>query len=67
MPAYSSLRPAPEFRTFTADSLEKLISEVSSAIADHELAWLFGNCVPTTLDTTISYDAGELPDTYVLT
>ena len=67
MTAYSSLRPAPESRTFSAASVEKLISEVSSAIADPELAWLFGNCVPNTLDTTISHESGAAPDTFVIT
>ncbi len=49
MNGYSSLRPSPEIQTFSAASVEKLIAEVSSAIADSELAWLFGNCLPNTL------------------
>jgi meiotically up-regulated gene 157 (Mug157) protein len=67
MKGYSSLRPAPEAQTFTSTSVERLISEVSSSIADPELAWLFGNCLPNTLDTTISHDAGNKPDTFVIT
>lgn len=67
MTAYSSLRPAPGSRTFSAASVENLISEVTSAIADPELAWLFGNCVPNTLDTTISHEADASPDTFVIT
>lgn len=67
MTSYSSLRPASGSRTFTAASVERLISEVSSAMADPELAWLFGNCLPNTLDTTISHEPGGMPDTFVIT
>lgn len=39
-----------------------------SNIKDKELAWLFGNCFPNTLDTTVSYtENGGRPDTYVIT
>ena len=38
-------------------------------IADPELAWLFGNCYPNTLDTTVRFerDAGGRPDSFVIT
>src|SRR3546814_18885631 len=44
------------------------MSRVKAKIADPELAWLFENCYPNTLDTTVQ--AGTLdgrPDTFVIT
>ena len=68
-PAFVSQRPAPAERRFRNNAVESLITEVSGAIADPELAWLFKNCLPNTLDTTIDHrvDAGGRPDTYVIT
>jgi len=41
---------------------------VSSKIGDPELAWLFENCYPNTLDTTIEFGTFEgKPDTAVIT
>ena len=48
-----------------------MLTEVSDHIADRELAWLFSNCFPNTLDTTVDFTPPErndgLPDTYVIT
>jgi meiotically up-regulated gene 157 (Mug157) protein len=65
---FPTRRPAPADRKFTSDAVEAKIQEVQAAIADPELAWLFENCFPNTLDTTIH--AGSLdgkPDTFVIT
>lgn len=39
-------------------------------IADPEMAWLFENCFPSTLDTTVGFrerdDEGGEPDTFVI-
>jgi len=44
------------------------IVEIRRAIADPELAWLFENCFPNTLDTTVTFGTHEgRPDTYVIT
>jgi len=41
---------------------------MKDAIADPELAWLFENCFPNTLDTTVRYSTtGGKPDTFVIT
>lgn len=64
----SSQRPPLSQRKFTSKAVEKTIDSVTAKIADPELAWLFGNCFPNTLDTTITlgtYDGK--PDTFVLT
>ncbi|MCK7531825.1 MAG: glycoside hydrolase family 125 protein [Marinilabiliales bacterium] len=37
-------------------------------MATAELAWLFGNCFPNTLDTTVNFSVKESrPDTFVIT
>jgi uncharacterized protein len=69
MPSFTSQRPPVSQRRFTNAAVESLIAEVSAGIADPELAWLFQNCLPNTLDTTIDHridDSGR-PDTYVIT
>jgi meiotically up-regulated gene 157 (Mug157) protein len=64
----SSKRPAPEARKFTSPAVEETIRTVESQIADKELAWLFANCFPNTIDTTVFYkEDGGKPDTYVIT
>lgn len=65
---YVSLRPAAGRRKFLSEALEAKIVEVKRAIADPELAWLFENCFPNTLDTTVTFGTHEgRPDTYVIT
>ncbi len=67
-PAYESKRPPLAKRNFVSDSVDKTISEVKAAISDPELAWLFENCFPNTLDTTVKYsEENGVPDTFVIT
>lgn len=62
------VRTAPDKRRFKSEAVEKAITTFESKIKDKELAWLFGNCFPNTLDTTVSYtESGGRPDTYVIT
>lgn len=51
----ASRRPAPTDRKFVSAAVEAKIAEVKSNIADPELAWLFENCFPNTLDTTVTF------------
>lgn len=46
-----------------------MIGDICSRIENAELAWLFSNCYPNTLDTTITFemDADGRPDTFVIT
>ncbi len=65
---FVSMRPAPGQRKFVSDAVEAKIVQVKRAIADPELAWLFENCLPNTLDTTVTFGTHQnRPDTYVIT
>ncbi len=62
------VRMAPEKRKFTSKAVEQLVAEVSKRIGNKELAWMFGNCFPNTLDTTVDHSTvNGKPDTYVIT
>ncbi|CAF3063023.1 unnamed protein product [Rotaria sp. Silwood2] len=58
-------------RQFTSPAVESLIEEIQKNIKNKELAWLFENCFPNTLDTTVDFDekaaSEKRPDTYVIT
>ncbi len=54
---FVSLRPPLKSRKFVSDAVESTITSVQQIINDEELSWLFGNCFPNTLDTTV--EAGE--------
>ena len=66
---FESKRPRPEDRRFRSGAVESKLLEVKPAIADRELAWLFENCYPNTLDTTVDFttDNNRIPDTFVIT
>jgi meiotically up-regulated gene 157 (Mug157) protein len=66
--ARESQRPAPKLRKFRSKAVEGAIKEIESYLGDNELAWLFANCFPNTLDTTVTYSEKEgRPDTFVIT
>ena len=68
MTEYLSRRPPRERRKFVSESVEAAIARLKAAIADPELAWLFENCFPNTLDTTVRHRTlGGVPDTFVIT
>ena len=65
---YKNMRPQQEERNFISDAVEDKIAEVKKNIKDKELAWLFENCYPNTLDTTVKYRIiNGKPDTFVIT
>lgn len=65
---YISNRPKIADRNFTSSIIEKEINKIKSSIKDPELAWMFENCFPNTLDTTIEYEENNgIPDTFVIT
>ncbi|MEL6821227.1 MAG: glycoside hydrolase family 125 protein, partial [Calditrichota bacterium] len=66
--AYSSHRPDPSKRTFTSESVDALIEQVKTGINNPELSWLFENCFPNTLDTTVDYEVIDgKPDAFIIT
>jgi uncharacterized protein len=63
-----SKRPKPEDRKFRSEVVESYIASVCISIRDPMLSWLFTNCFPNTLDTTVQPGTFEgKPDTAVLT
>jgi hypothetical protein len=65
---YVSKRPAPEKRNFTSAAVEKVIQQTKAKLKDPKLTWMFENCFPNTLDTTVQFKmkSGK-PDTFVIT
>ncbi len=55
-------------RKFKSEAVEALIREIKNSIGNKELAYLFENCFPNTLDTTVDFtNKNGRPDTYVIT
>lgn len=55
-------------RHFTSESVEEAIKTFQSHVKDKELRWLFENCFPNTLDTTVYFsEENGKPFTYVIT
>ena len=55
-------------RRFKSVAVERTIERVKNSIGNMELAWMFENCFPNTLDTTVDFEmSGGRPDTYVIT
>ncbi|HJO91820.1 MAG TPA: glycoside hydrolase family 125 protein [Victivallales bacterium] len=58
----------PEKKLFKSTAVESFINTVKIEAKDRELAKLFENCFPNTLDTTTYYsEINGVPDTYVIT
>ncbi|QKG52551.1 glycoside hydrolase family 125 protein [Hymenobacter sp. BRD67] len=67
-PSRPVVRPAPGQRRFSSQAVEQAIKEFQRNVPDTELGWLFGNCFPNTLDTTVAHTTrNSRPDTYVIT
>lgn len=63
-----SRRPAPSDRLFVSQAVEKEIERVKSLLTNQQLAWMFENCFPNTLDTTVHFRMLDgKPDTFVYT
>ncbi len=55
-------------RKFNSTAVEAAIKEFKSKVKNEEVAWLFENCLPNTLDTTVTHKIKDgKPDTYVIT
>ncbi len=65
---FPSQRPPIEKRTFTSKAVEKTIKKIKRRIKDEELSWMFENCYPNTLDTTVDFEIIDgKPDTFIIT
>ncbi len=64
-----SKRPAADARLFKSKEVERQIARVKAVLTNRKLAWMFENCFPNTLDTTVHYRIGEdgKHDTFVYT
>jgi hypothetical protein len=50
-----SNRPAVADRLFRSDAVEKEIKRIVKVLKNEKLAWMFTNCFPNTLDTTVHF------------
>ena len=67
---YESKRPPVAERLFTSEAVEKKIKEVQKLLKKNpKLAWMFANCYPNTLESTVHYRqlANGDDDTFVYT
>ncbi|MGD8867197.1 MAG: glycoside hydrolase family 125 protein [Gemmatimonadales bacterium] len=65
---FASRRPSSDQRKFVSEAVDATIARVKRGIADPELAWMFENCYPNTLDTTVRFSTRNgRPDTFVIT
>ena len=65
---FISNRPKINERKFVSTAVESVIEEVKEVISDREIAWMFENCYPNTLDTTVRYEEKNgKQDTFVIT
>ena len=65
---FESKRPLIAERKFVSQAVEQKIAQVKAKIGDRELAWMFENCYPNTLDTTVKMsEVDGKPDTFVIT
>ncbi len=64
-----TLRPSETERAFTSRAVENEIARVKAMLNDPKLAWMFENCFPNTLDTTVKFGVDENGkyDTFVVT
>jgi len=65
---YISKRPELSKRNFTSKAVEETIEQVKKQLKDPKLAWMFENCFPNTLDTTVHFRIiDNRPDTFIYT
>lgn len=62
---YVSHRPDKADRLFVSEAVDAKIAETTALLKNKKLAWMFANCLPNTLDTTV-HPNGE-GDTFVYT
>ena len=66
--SFPIVRIEKEKRNFSSQAIDAKIGEMQQNIKDPELAWMFGNCFPNTLDRTVNFTTiNGKPDTFVIT
>lgn len=62
-------RPSASERLFQSSAVESEIARIKGVLTNRKLAWMFENCFPNTLDTTVRYrtDDNGKDDTVVYT
>ncbi len=53
---YPDQRPAPQDRLFVSQAVEETIDQVAPQLTNPKLRWMFRNCFPNTIDTTVHFD-----------
>lgn len=65
---YVSNRPNPSDRLFASSAVESEIVRIKKLLKNARLAWMFENCFPNTIDTTVNYrELNGKDDTFVYT
>ena len=65
---YISRRPQESERLFKSKAIENEIQRIKKLLKNPKLAWMFENCYPNTLDTTVRFEMKNgKPDTSVYT
>lgn len=68
--SYISQRPEIGNRSYSNSTIEDVIVRTVAKLKNPRLQWMFANCFPNTLDTTVEYtedDGSGHPDTFVIT
>ena len=65
---FPTVRIEKDKRNFVSAAIDQKIEQMQKTIQDPELAWLFGNCFPNTLDRTVNFSLKDgKPNTFVIT
>lgn len=67
--SYEDQRPAEKDRLFVSEAVEAEIVRICGMLENPRLRWMFANCYPNTLDTTVhpAESTDGQPDTFVYT
>src|ERR1035437_5114689 len=66
--SFPAVRIPEDKRKFKSRAVERTIETIRARIGNKELGWMFENCFPNTLDTTVDFQVVDgRPDTYLVT
>ncbi|HEY6914982.1 MAG TPA: glycoside hydrolase family 125 protein, partial [Paludibacter sp.] len=66
--SFPQVRIEKSKRNFVSTAIDQKIEQMQKTIQDPELAWMFGNCFPNTLDRTVLFSIKDgKPNTFVIT